>query len=232
MGEKSLVHRLPEGIFFDLDGTLVDSLCDLINAANRVLAKYAPQKNLVQKDFFRAAIGDASKIFISKIFAIKDPQEISYYEKIYHEDYALNCAVDTAPYPGIIELLQGLNLKKIPLVVISNKPVELVQKILSTLKLADYFAAILGGDSAEFPKPHPALLKLAEKSLDAFTNANNILHIGDGTQDIQAAKNFGCKSCWVSWGYNQDHSLGPDFIAHEPGEILQKILPEVRKFQR
>ena len=207
--------------FFDLDGTLVDSLEDLANAANRVLALHAPHKPLVLKDFVRSAIGDGSRIFISKIFNATDLEEITFYEKIYHEDYVANCAVETKLYAEMLETLECLQLKKIPMAVISNKPVKLVEKILATLKLTSYFFAILGGDSAAAPKPNPDVFRLATQKLNRSIAPQYIVHVGDGTQDIQAAKNYGCISCWASWGFNQDHSLGPDLVAHQPKDIIE-----------
>ena len=228
MGEKSLStlsHLIKKTrhkyvFFFDLDGTLIDSLTDLTSSANRIIQAHTDHRTPVDQNFVRSVIGVESKIFVSKVLGINDMARISHYEEIYNQDYENNCVVDTKPYQLVLEMLDQLHERNILMAVISNKPVRLVEHILKSLNLNHYFFTILGGDSAKLPKPHADLFHLAANTTGEMFDKKTIIHIGDGVQDIQAAKNFGCFSCWASWGFNQDHSLGPDLVAHSPQDII------------
>ena len=118
-------------------------------------------------------------------------------------------------------MLQQVKDRKIPLGVITNKPVAASELILSGLKVRNLFSVVVGGDSTSKRKPDPEPLYFASKTLKVRTA--NVLLVGDSSFDISCAKNAGCWSCGVLWGLMTENAIReakPHYLIRKPEEIL------------
>lgn len=215
-----------KAIAFDLDGTLVDSLPDLIAAAN------AMRQHLdlppLHADRIRAHVGDGIASLVHR--SITDDRDgeaepevweqgFRFFVQYYHQ----HLTDLTTVYPGVttaIGLLKALNL---PLAVISNKSARLVLPLLQQLGLADDFALILGGDS--LPEKKPSALPLLHTCQVLDIKPENLLMVGDSSNDVAAARSAASPVAVVSYGYGEAASLKADIALDSLEQLYDMIKP-------
>ena len=213
--------KIYKAAIFDMDGTLVDTLADLHDSVNEMLAHYSlPLRTL---DEVRQFVGNGAK----KLMLRSLPEGCNFIDEaldFYNACYARNCTNKVKPYAGIMEFLAALEAKKIPLGICTNKQnfaaVEIAEKILSPIKFS-----YVSGDEPNLPrKPDPTrALGIAEK----FSVApEKVAYFGDTAIDIQTAKNAGFLAVGVTWGFRPRSELvesGAKIIVDHPREILEQI---------
>ena len=205
---------------FDMDGTLVDTLADLHDSVNEMLAHYnLPLRTL---DEVRQFVGNgARKLMIRSLPADKADlvdEALDYYNGC----YARNCLKKVKPYDGIIEFLAALEAKKIPLGICTNKQhfaaVAIAEKILAPIK-----CAYVSGDEPDQPrKPDPTRALKIAKSFGVV--AEDVAYFGDTAVDIQTAINAGFLPVGVTWGFRPRSELvdsGTKIIVDHPKECLR-----------
>ena len=179
-----------KGVLFDLDGTLIDSAPDLHVAANKLLNEENGQNITLEQTI--GMIGDGVPKIVERAFeatghSIKEEAELAEFVKRYLAFYEPNSANLTIPFPGAVECLRRLSLKKYKMAVCTNKPFVATQKILSKLGLAGFFSAIIGGDTLPgIKKPDPGHLLAALKIMNI--SPKNAVMIGDHANDVNAAR--------------------------------------------
>lgn len=219
-----------KGIFFDLDGTLLDTARDFAYAINLLLARDAkPQLNF---DLFRKEVYGESKRMISFAFDLHESHPD--FEKIRQDflnTYHHNCVQETVFFPGMDLLLDSLDAKQIPWGIVTSKPTWLTQPIIKHFELDKRAKCIIMGDTLTTVKPDPAPLLLACER--AGVNPTSAVYVGDLQTDIIAAKAAGMKSIGVTYGYHPPqtdfNAWGADYIAQSPEAILQWI-QQVNKY--
>ncbi|MCC5467248.1 HAD family hydrolase [Pelosinus baikalensis] len=193
-----------KGIIFDLDGTLLDTLSDIANSVNEVLASYGYPTHT--KEEYRTKIGKGFRNLIEQ--SMPEDTEPAIIEeglgkfiKAYHENYKK----ETKPYGGIVSLLKALNNKGIPIAVNSNKRNDYTNNLLRYLFPDIVFSAIYGERSGFAKKPDPqAALEIAKQmQLDP----KEVLYIGDSKTDMITAQNAGMDSIGVLWGFRDEAEL-------------------------
>lgn len=199
-------------LIFDLDGTLVDSLDDLTDAANAALA--AIGRPAISSATLKSYVGDGLSNLLKRCLGT-DLSGLEAAHAAFEAHYSHHAARKTRPYPGIPDLLASLHSE--PMAVVSNKPFHFCAQILETLDLARHFAIILGGDSLPEKKPSPLPLEAALRSV-SHQNQTSLM-IGDGPQDIRAARRAGIPSVATLWGFT---SL-PILAAEHPTHLAQTV---------
>lgn len=213
-----------KAIFFDLDGTLLDTARDFAYAINLLLQR--EKKPALNFDLFRDVVHGESKRMIA--FAFNMSESNPEFEKIrqdFLQTYYQNCTQHTVLFPGMELLLDSLDAKKIPWGIVTSKPTWLTEPILKHFELDKRAACIVMGDTISKIKPDPAPLFYAcERTIIAPENA---IYVGDLETDIIAAKAAGMKSIGVTYGYHPPKTdfskWNADFIAHSPTEISEWI---------
>jgi len=213
--------KIYRAAIFDMDGTLVDTLADLQDSVNEMLAHYnLPLRTL---DEVRRFVGNGAR----KLMLRSLPADCNFVDealKIYNECYARNCLKKVKPYGGIMEFLAALEAKKIPLGICTNKQhfaaVEIAEKILAPIK----FSYVSGDEPNQPRKPDPTrALAAAEK----FSVApEDVAYFGDTAVDMETAKNAGFLAVGVTWGFRPRSELvesGAKIIVDRPQEILERI---------
>ena len=207
---------------FDLDGTLADSLEDLADSVNIVLAAHGYPVHDVSE--YRYFVGNGAMKLIEralpesertedKIRAVHDE-----YSKVYYEH--LLCK--TKPYRGIAELLAELKEQGCLLAVASNKPDEHSRAVVEALFGCGTFDSIHGKREGVPTKPSPEIMYDIMEELGA--KPEDCIHSGDSNVDIATAKNAGMQCIGCTWGFRTEEELkeaGADFIAHTPGDIVK-----------
>jgi phosphoglycolate phosphatase len=209
-----------ELIIFDLDGTLVDSAPDVLSAANKALGQM--RLPLLRDEQIKKAIGPSSEVFAAVALGEHNLQRTEEFFQIYRAWYLEHCADRTAPFAGIMEMLE--NLRSLKLAVASNKPFIFVQKILTSLSMDSLFEISVAPEMAGKPKPDPAMIHYILDRLN--TEPEKALVVGDTDNDILAAQSAGVAVCAADWGYAEKErilALCPDFYIRYPSELTEFV---------
>lgn len=211
-----------EGIIFDLDGTLVNSIEDIADSMNFVLQ----QENYPQHSYAAHAsfIGGGIRNLVSKAVPSGSTSEIiDRCFELMLAHYSENCTNKTALYEGIETLLALLDSKEIPMAVLSNKADALTKKVVQE-KLPNLFKQVKGMTTEALKKPNPEMvLKMCQ---DLKLDPKKTFYVGDTAVDIETAKNAGMISVALTWGFRSKESLeklNPDFIIDSPMNLLDII---------
>jgi len=207
-------------LIFDLDGTLIDSQNDIASAVNHVRARYCEPP--IGTDTVRSYVGNGVTALLQKALPEISGREMPEARE-YFRDYYLNHLLDTTNlYPGIREMLE--NLADPQKAILTNKPQEYSVKIIGQLSVAGHFALVWGGDTGTKRKPDAEpVLKIMER-LRAVPEET--LMIGDGVNDILAARAAGVHCLAVGYGYTPRQELldlKPDHFVESPIEILDVV---------
>ena len=204
------------GILFDLDGTLLDTLEDLLDATNVALAHFGcPARTLAELRTF-VGNGARNQIRLSLPGKADDP-ELDEVLTFYKEYYSGHCQNKTAPYPGVTEALAELS--EYPMAIVSNKPDAAVKTLC-----AQYFPGIYAlGEAADCPrKPAPDMVHKAMKTI----GVEKCIYVGDSEVDIRTAKNAGVPCISVLWGFRDREVLegeGGQHFCQTAGELVALI---------
>lgn len=212
---------MTQALFFDLDGTLLDTARDFAYAINLMLAKR--NKPAINFNLFRKQVYGESKKMVSFAFNMNEhhPDFETIRQEFLHT-YHQNCAAKTVLFPGVELLLDKMDAKKMPWGIVTSKPTWLAQPVLEHFGLDKRAACIVMGDTLSTIKPDPApLLYACER---ASVSPSDSLYVGDLETDIIAAKAAGMKSIGVTYGYHPPHTdfsqWHADWIVDDPMEIL------------
>jgi phosphoglycolate phosphatase len=206
---------------FDLDGTLIDSQYDLTSATNYIRSIY----NLpnISTDKVRSYIGDGIKVLIEKALPGVDEREFDIATIKFQAFYGENLLKTTRLYTGVAETLEQLGgIRK---AILTNKPEALTKIIIKKLDIGRYFDSVSGGDSTLKRKPDPQPVLDIIKKLDK--RRENTIIVGDGKNDILAARATGIKSVAVTYGYTDQsklEQLEPDYIIDRISKLPKIIL--------
>jgi phosphoglycolate phosphatase len=210
---------------FDMDGTILNTIDDLRDSVNAVLAHFGYPKRSPEE--IRAFVGGGSYQLIRMALPEGCSKKIvDEVHDFYRPYYAAHSEIKTAPYPGIVELLSKLKAAGLKLAVVSSKPDGPVNTLCK--KYFDGVFDISIGDRPDLErKPAPDALFLALKELGV--DKDEAVFTGDSEYDIAIAKNAGVFGIAVSWGYRDRDllaGLGPGSIADSCEDIERIILGE------
>jgi phosphoglycolate phosphatase len=210
-------------IIFDLDGTLVDSAEDLRAALNQLLGGLGLPP--IEANEIKGMIGDGVLKMVERalVAAHGDPRRKDALLPRFLEIYQANSANLTRCFPAVPETLDLLHSKGFRLAVVTNKPVLATNRILEALSLAEFFPVVVGGDSVQQRKPHPAPLLEAARRLGV--DVSQSLMVGDNIHDVEAARAAGMRCVAVSYGYH--HRPPSEFNADQLIDHFGDLLPLV-----
>ena len=187
---------------FDLDGTLVETLPDLHESANRMLAQIG--QPAVSEATVRAYVGDGVDRLVKRLLtgeANDEPDAVSFEKAAenFRGHYANVLTRASRPFTGALSTLEVLRSRGFKLACVTNKPARFTDPLLKALGLTAYLDQIVSGDSLPRKKPDPLpLLHIAQ----AFAIAPaHLLMVGDSPVDTGAARAAGCPVFCVPYGY-------------------------------
>ncbi|MBY0375195.1 MAG: HAD-IA family hydrolase [Bryobacteraceae bacterium] len=205
-------------VIFDLDGTLIDSKADLVNAVNAT-------RSFLDRDPLDAAliasyVGNGAPVLIRRVMGeAASDEEVStaldYFIRYYHE----HCLDETRLYPGSEETIALLREQRVKMAILTNKPVRISKRIVAGLGLEHDFFEVYGGNSFDQKKPHPiGIHRLMEQS---GISPVATLMVGDSSVDIETARNAHVASCGCRFGFAPESltSAQPDFLIDHMAEL-------------
>jgi len=205
------------GILFDLDGTLLDTLEDLLDATNYALNLHGyPSRQLKE---LRRFVGNGAENQIRMALpAGAAPEEVAKVLASYKPYYTAHCQVKTRPYRGIPEALSALS-EDYPLAIVSNKPDAAVKRLCGGCFLGIHAQ----GEAPGCPrKPAPDMVKIAMAAI----GVEDCLYVGDSEVDILTAKNAGVPCLSVLWGFRDKDELmsaGGTYFSKAPEALVSDI---------
>ena len=205
---------------FDLDGTVLDTLCDLADSVNTALARFGYPTH--SQEAICAFVGNGVRKLISRALpsGISAEVEAQVFD-FFMAHYTAHCADKTAPYAGIGEALCALREKGVRLAMLSNKADSAVQ-VLCQQYFPEVFDKAQGEKESEGvpKKPAPDAVFSLMRAFDV--TAEETVYIGDSEVDVQTAKNAGVDVIAVTWGFRSEACLrgaGALCFAHAPEEL-------------
>lgn len=212
-------------VIFDLDGTLLDSLTDLANTLNSVLARNNLPTHAIEK--FRYLVGYGMSELVRKALPrdLQNRKElIERLKQEMYEHYAETWKDNTRPYPGIAELLDWLDTTTIKKGVLSNKPDRFTKLCVDTLLSSWKFDMVTGHRPGINHKPDPqGAISMAE---EMGTDPAKILYVGDSEVDMLTANAAGMYPLGVLWGFRTKKELlegGAKNLVEKPQEIIDLL---------
>lgn len=210
-----------KAIIFDLDGTLINSLPDIAASMNRAL-KASGLATFETQDY-RMKVGNG--VFNLAKRSVGDRTDcLDAVLSAYMKDYAENCAIDTFVYPGVADMLDGLNARGLKVCVFSNKDQADVEKVLARYFPGFPFAAIRGRVENVPLKPDPAGALLMAEALN--TAPGECWYSGDTLMDMRCGNGAGMTTIGVTWGFRPRSDLVENharFIVDTPEELLKIV---------
>jgi phosphoglycolate phosphatase len=209
-------------IIFDMDGTLLDTLMDIGSSMNSVLGRmgFPPHKIPAYKQFVGEGLGTLVRKALPKHLK-EDEALVVKCIPFMRDEYQAHCTDATTVYPGVAELLEALQAKRIPVAVLSNKPGEMVRELLEKYFPSISFFAGLGA-SDEFPrKPHPAAALSIAQRLNIPPAC--FIFLGDSKTDMETAIAAGMYPVGALWGFRDARELldhGAKTLIKQPQELL------------
>ncbi|PWC54088.1 phosphoglycolate phosphatase [Azospirillum sp. TSA6c] len=198
----SLNRPAIRAVAFDLDGTLVDSVADLMHASNALLAELGrPPVDLAA---VRSFVGDGAPKLVERVLAatggVPAPDEAARCLERFLAIYGADPSAHSTLYPGVAETLGRLAEAGLRLGVCTNKPMAATLRLLDDLGIAGRFAAVVGGDSypSRKPSPEPVLGLLERLGVEPAET----VFVGDNEHDVAAARAAGvARVLVVPYGY-------------------------------
>ena len=196
-------HAIMRTIVFDLDGTLVDTAPDLISTLNVVLAGEGLPP--VAYDDARRMIGGGTRRMIERAL-IAGGQNVPSAKldrmfRVFIDHYSAHIADRSRPFPHLESVLERLAGEGCRLAVCTNKLEWLSRRLLDTLELSRYFAAICGQDTFGIQKPDPQMLRLTIRR--AGGEVQRAIMIGDSMTDVRTARAASVPVIAVDFGYSE-----------------------------
>ena len=221
-------------ILFDLDGTLIDTAPDLMNAHNHVMKKFGYETR--STDEIRNLVGKGAESMIGRsmwnqakkeLKKIDDKEIKSQMVKEFIDYYGKNIANESKLIKGVKEFLVWCKKNNISMAVCTNKTEHLAVDLLKQIKIYDYFEYVAGSDTFDYCKPDPRHLTNVVEIMQG--DINKSIMIGDSETDAESAKSAGIPFILLEDGYTEKkvseiyhNHLIKDFVNIE--EIINKYL--------
>ncbi len=202
-----------EAVLFDLDGTLVDTAADLAASMNHALAGcgLAP----VPAGEVRSLVGRGARRMLMRGYKVSagreaDEKELDAALARFLTHYQANIAVESRPFAGVIEMIEGLRADGARIAICTNKREAMARLLIETLGIAPLFDTIVGADTTTAPKPDAAPVLLCMTRLSAERG----IFIGDSDTDIKASAAARMPCLMADFGY------GPLTLAYQASAVF------------
>lgn len=216
-----------QGLVFDLDGTLLDTLDDIVSAGNVALTAcgYPPH----QREAYRYFVGNGADTLMARALPEGElgrlgPEGLVRLSKAMRKAYAEQEDRATRPYEGIPELLKLLRERGLKSAVLSNKPHEATMRVVGRF-LAEHPFDVVQGALPDAPlKPDPTLAFRVMEQLGL--RPADIIYVGDSDVDMRTARAAGLYAVGAAWGFRTPEELraaGADAVCATPHDVRTLI---------
>lgn len=204
-----MTDLFPAAVLFDLDGTLIDSAPGVAWSLNQAMAAEGRPQLTVER--VKDLLGKGAVHLVGEALDDEDgpddPDQAARIKDAFLQIYSENPVQDTVMFPCVMDMLESLQARDIPMALCTNKPEITTRPVLKAFDFERFFPVVLCGDMARYKKPDGRhILETAE-----LMNADpaRAVMVGDSENDIYAAHEAGVSSVCVTFGY-----------CHEPFDVL------------
>jgi len=194
-----------KAVIFDLDGTLLDTLEDIADAANSILSRFSfPQHDLQTYKYF---VGEGIKKLVQRALPQKKFEKdfIAHCVTLMQAEYSKRWANKTLVYPEVPDILDSLTHQGIKMAILSNKPDNFTKAMVAKFLLKWQFSIIQGEKSFVPKKPDPAAALVIAERLKL--PPRTFLFLGDSEIDMKTALAAGMYPVGVRWGFRTAEEL-------------------------
>jgi phosphoglycolate phosphatase len=213
---------LPQAIIFDLDGTLLDTLDDIGDAANAVLQSLNCPTH--PRDAYRKFVGDGVSTLMQRALPepLRSTEQAAMAADRFGNEYDTRWDKKTRAYAGIAELLADIVARGIKMGVLSNKPQRFTEVCVNKWFGDAGFDPVFGQREGIPRKPDPA--GVFEMISYWKLEKKDVWYVGDSSVDMQTATSAGVTAVGVSWGFRDREELisyGADRVIDRPEQLLR-----------
>ncbi len=221
MTQKSL--SLPQAIFFDLDGTLIDSAPDLGAAADKLRTDRGLPS--IAYAHYRPFAGAGARGMLRVAFEMQpDHSDYESLREEFYVNYERSLTERTYAFEGVATLLAAMAERRMPWGIVTNKSRRFTEPLVAQMPLLQSAVAVISGDSTPHAKPHPAPVLAAARV--AQIAPEHCWYVGDDRRDVESGRAAGMFTVAANWGYLGDHAVdswGADAIAQQPADLLHLL---------
>ena len=209
-------------LIFDLDGTLLDSkqdLADSVNATRAFMGLPPLPLNIVS-----SYVGNGAPMLVRRALPDADDWQLEEALRYFLDYYREHMLDATTLYTGVREALDRFHDARVPMAILTNKPVRFSIQLMEGLELDLHFFRIYGGNSFPEKKPHP--MGIDALVAEARAERERTIMVGDSAVDVLTARNANVRSCGVSWGFQPEtfSEAPPDMMVDDLRQLAQLIL--------
>ncbi|WP_342376904.1 HAD family hydrolase [Myxococcus stipitatus] len=209
-------------VFFDLDGTLVDSLGDIADAMNHSLARHGLPTH--PESAYRHFVGEGVRELARRAVPAGREDLAAAVLETYRPRYEAHLFDRTAAYPGILGMLAALAAQGVVMGVLSNKSDGPVKRLVERLLPEVPFRVVYGERQGVPRKPDPTAVLGMAAELDVAPAACGF--VGDTAVDMLTARAAGMYGVGVTWGFRDAaelHANGARAVATTAEELLAAL---------
>jgi phosphoglycolate phosphatase len=210
-------------VLFDLDGTFADTAPDLARAVNAMRA--ARGLPPVAAEATRPVTSSGARGMLSVAFSMTPAHpDYAAMRAEFLDLYARDLCIETRVFPGIQELVDGLERRGLQWGIVTNKAERFAVPLIELLRYQTRCACLVGGDTTPHLKPHPAPLHAAAERLGVAPET--CVYVGDDRRDIDAGRAAGMRTIAVRYGYlngGVPETWGADAVVDCPEDVLRHV---------
>jgi 2-phosphoglycolate phosphatase len=219
-------RRAAGAVLFDLDGTFADTAPDMAYALNLLLAAHG--RPALPFEAVRPHVSHGGKAMVHIGFGLAPGDEgFDALRREFLDIYAANLVRETAPFPGMLDLVADLEERAVRWGIVTNKPAWLTDPLMGTLGLARRAACVVSGDTAARAKPYPDPLLHACRLIGR--EPAECWYVGDSERDVAAGLAAGMGTLVALFGYlgvgEDPAAWGADGMIREPLDVLDWLEP-------
>ena len=210
-----------QGVLFDLDGTLLDTLQDISDSVNEALKHLGFPVHGV--DDYKSLIGEGRDVLAARALPDnhRDTTTVTQLVELINEEYSKRWANKTVPYHGVLNLLDELTIRNIKIAILSNKAQDSTEIMVSRMLSRWHFEAVVGALPSVAKKPDPtAALQIAQR---LAIPPSKFLYLGDSDIDMKTAIRADMYPVGVLWGFRSAEELlagGAKALIEHPSDLL------------
>jgi phosphoglycolate phosphatase len=208
-----------KAVFFDLDGTLIDSRADLATAVNLTRREFGLPE--LPAGLLTSYVGEGLRRLVARAM----PANFSRLDEAVacaRVQYGVHLLDRTALYPGVADALRMLGAHGWKRAVVTNKPREFIRPILDGLGVAGEFETLVGGGDTAVFKPDPAPVLLAAARL-GIADLRGSWAAGDHFTDMEAGRRLGLQRCFCRYGFGELRGEGFDLAVDSLVELARHV---------
>ncbi len=226
MGAAETPRLAVKGVMIDLDGTLLDTVPDLAEAANAMLVELG--RSPLPVEALKSYVGKGIQNLVWRCLSQEGEATeaaVAQAMPLFRRHYFAVNGRRTTIFPGVVAGLDRMQAMGLSLACITNKAADFTEPLLERVGLRARFRMVVSGDTLPEKKPHPLPLLHVCRSLGI--EPRHALVIGDSANDVQAARAAGCPVFCVPYGYSEGRDvrdLGCDAIVSSLEEAACRLV--------